>query len=162
MTPRSRPRPPSPSGRRPSGRERLLGRPSPPPVPTSGRPWVLLDTNALYLPFTRRFPLEMEIHRLMEGARIGVPDSVHGELQRLEARGDPNARAARLLAARYPRIPTDLHGDGALESLALELGAWVVTSDRQLRSRLEAQGVGVLFPRGDRHLASGPRAPPLP
>ncbi|EQD45315.1 hypothetical protein B1B_13102, partial [mine drainage metagenome] len=103
-----------------------------------------------------------EIHRLMEGARIGVPESVHGELKRLEARGNPHARAARLLAERFPMLPTDLHGDEALESLARELGAWVVTSDRLLRRRLEAQGVGVLFPRGDHHLTSGPRAPPFP
>ncbi len=145
-----------------SARDRLLGHPTPSSSPPSGRPWVLLDTNALFLPFTRRFPLEAEIRRLMEGARIGVPQSVHGELKRLEVRGGPHARAARLLADRFPSLPTDLHGDDALESLARELGAWVVTSDRALRARLEAQGLGVLFPRGDRHLASSPRAPPFP
>ncbi len=143
-------------------RDRLLGHATPSPPPPAGRPWVLLDTNALFLPFTRRFPLEAEVQRLMEGARIGVPQSVHGELRRLEARGGAHARAARLFADRFPSLPTDLHGDDALESLARELGAWVVTSDRALRTRLEAQGLGVLFPRGDHHLASSPRAPPFP
>ncbi len=162
MAQRSKARPAIASRGSPSGREKLLGHPARPVPPVSGRPWVLLDTNTLYLPLTRRFPLEAEIHRLMEGARIGVPESVHGELKRLEARGNPHARAARLLAERFPMLPTDLHGDEALESLARELGAWVVTSDRLLRRRLEAQGVGVLFPRGDHHLTSGPRAPPFP
>lgn len=122
-------------------------------------PLVLLDTNALFLPFTRRFPLEREIYRLLEGARIEVPQSVRGELDRLVERARPNARAARAYAERFRVVPTDLKGDAALETLARDLGAIIVTADGELRRRLYAKGMKVLFPRGEKHLAfvQGPR-----
>lgn len=135
----------------------------PGPVPASSgareRPWVLLDTNALFLPFTRRFPLEREVGRLMEGARVGVPQSVLGELDRLVQRARPHARAARTYADRFPLVPTDLKGDAALETLARDLGACIVTADAELRRRLYAKGMKVLFPRGEKHLefVQGPR-----
>ena len=122
-------------------------------------PRVLLDTNALFLPFTRHFPLEQEIHRILEGARIEVPQSVRGELDRLVERSRPNARAARAYAERFPVVPTDLKGDAAIETLARDLGAIIVTADGELRRRLYAKGMKVLFPRGEKHLAfvQGPR-----
>ncbi|MDE1820333.1 MAG: hypothetical protein KGJ23_06615 [Euryarchaeota archaeon] len=131
----------------------------PPPSAPRGPPRVLLDTNALFLPFTRGFPLEREIFRLMEGARIEVPQSVLGELDRLVGRGRAQARAARAYAERFPVVLTDLKGDAALETLARDLGAVIVTADRELRRRLYAKGMKVLFPRGEKHLAfaQGPR-----
>jgi uncharacterized protein len=127
-------------------------------------PRVFLDTNALFLPFTRRFPLEGEIFRHLEGARIEVPQSVLGELDRLVEREKPHARAARVFAGRFPVVPTDLKGDAALETLARDLGGVVVTGDRELRRRLCAKGMKVLFPRGQMHLgwAQGPRRRKLP
>lgn len=141
------------------------------PTPTpQGRPTgplrILLDANALLLPFTRRFPLEREIHRLVEGARVEVPSSVLGEIHRLAEKGLFPARAAESFARRFPIVKTDLRGDAALEALAQSLGAWVVTGDRQLRSRLEGLGIVVLYPRGTTHLevsaktAVTPRPPP--
>jgi len=117
------------------------------------RPLVLLDTNALLLPFTSHFPLENEIFRLIEGADIRVPSSVLKELGQLRSSGLLNARAALQFAKRFQVVPTDLDGDAAMETLAKEMGAWVVTADRELRERLESQGLGVLFPRGKRKLS---------
>lgn len=137
------------------------------PAATTPRspPRVFLDTNALFLPFTRRFPLEGEVYRHLEGARIEVPQSVLGELDRLVEREKPHARAARIYAERFPVVPTDLKGDAALETLARDLGGIILTSDRELRRRLVAKGMRVLFPRGEKHLgwARGPRPrPPRP
>ncbi len=128
----------------PSSQTLLPGRLGPPP----GRPQVLLDANALMLPFNHRFPLEREIFRVMEGAQIRVPSSVVGELERLADFGVFPARAAREFAKRFPVVPTDLRGDAALETLARDLDAWIVTGDRELRRRLEARNLKVLFPRG--------------
>ena len=128
----------------PSPQTLLPGRLGPPP----GRPQVLLDANALMLPFNHRFPLEREIFRVMEGAQIRVPSSVVGELERLADFGVFPARAAREFAKRFPVVPTDLRGDAALETLARDLDAWIVTGDRELRRRLEARNLKVLFPRG--------------
>jgi rRNA-processing protein FCF1 len=124
-----------------------------------GRPVVLVDANALLLPFTAHFRLEEEVNGQVEGARILVPSSVLGELERVASRGNPNARAAREFARRFEVAVTDFQGDDALVNLGRRLRAWVLTGDRALRSRLLEAGVPVLFPRGKSHLdrALGPR-----
>lgn len=114
---------------------------------------VLLDTNSLLWPFTGSLRLEEEVHRWIEGADIVVPSSVLRELETLSARGVAGAKGALRLARRFRIILTDLEGDAALETLAGDLRAWVVTGDRELRTRLEARGTGVLFPKGERRLA---------
>ena len=131
-------------------------------MPTgSGRPTVLVDANALLLPFTSHFRLEEETYAQVDGARIRVPSSVLGELERLAERGNPNARAAREFARRFEVVTTTSLGDDALVDLGRRLSAWVLTGDRALRSRLLAAGVPVLFPRGKSHLdrAVSPRRP---
>ncbi len=126
-----------------------------------GRPIVLVDANALLLPFTSHFRLEEETYAQVDGARIQVPSSVLGELERLADRGNPRARAAREFARRFEVVPTASLGDDALVELGRRLSAWVLTGDRALRSRLLAAGVPVLFPRGKSHLdrAVSPRRP---
>ncbi len=122
-------------------------------MPTgTGRPVVLVDANALLLPFTSHFRLEEETYAQVDGARIQVPSSVLGELERIAERGNPNARAAREFARRFEVVPTASMGDDALVELGRRLSAWVLTGDRALRARLLAAGVPVLFPRGKSHL----------
>jgi len=130
-------------------------------APASGRPVVLVDANALLLPFTSHFRLEEEIYLHVDGARVLVPSSVLGELERVAARGNTNARAAREFARRFPVVPTEIQGDDALVDLGRRLRAWVLTGDRALRTRLLEAGVPVLFPRGKSHLdrAVSPRQP---
>jgi rRNA-processing protein FCF1 len=126
----------------------------------TGRPVVLVDANALLLPFTSHFRLEEEIYQQVDGARIRVPSSVLGELERVANRGIPNARAAREFARRFDIVPTEMQGDDALVDLGRRLKAWVLTGDRALRTRLLDAGVPVLFPRGKSHLdraVSSPR-----
>jgi rRNA-processing protein FCF1 len=122
---------------------------------------VLLDANILFLPVRTRFPLEAEVDRLRPGSMLGVPSSVLAELDRLAARGTPEAAAARALAARYHTVTAIGRGDDAVLRVAVRLGAWVVTADRELRARLSARGVGVLTPR-DRHRLEAYPAHPGP
>lgn len=121
-------------------------------IPPAQRPVVLVDANALLLPFTSHFRLEEEVYLNVDGARILVPSSVLGELDRVADRGNVNARSAREYARRFEVIPTEALGDDALVELGRRHHAWVLTGDRALRSRLLEAGVRVLFPRGKSHL----------
>src|SRR2546427_73065 len=60
---------------------------------------VLLDTNALLMPFQFRVNLETELGRLMGSADLAIPSPVWTELEFLAER-DRDARAALQLAAR--------------------------------------------------------------
>ncbi|MCL5984152.1 MAG: hypothetical protein M1143_01055 [Candidatus Thermoplasmatota archaeon] len=137
----------------------------PPPAPTGGDRGtpVLLDANVLIMTVKERFPLDQEVHRLIEDGFLAVPSSVRRELERLSRRGLFAARGALALAEKYRQWETDLEGDAALETLGREVGAWIVTMDRELRDRLETARVGVLYPCGRQRLCSSrsfmPRRP---
>jgi rRNA-processing protein FCF1 len=121
---------------------------------------VLLDTNALFLPFRDRFPLLEEVDRLTAPATVAVPSSVIAELDRLVARRTSGAALARELANRFLILSHEGRGDRGLVDLAAERQAIVVTSDRELRRRLTAAGVAVLSPRGSVRLQrSEPQRP---
>lgn len=113
----------------------------------TGRPTVLLDTNALLLPFRSGTDLEGEIERALGPSEILVPSSVLAELEELAERREPHARAALALARRFGVLPTDVRGDRALRELAISTRSWVVTADRRLGEALRAAGLGVLRPR---------------
>ncbi|MGA7922488.1 MAG: PIN domain-containing protein [Thermoplasmata archaeon] len=113
---------------------------------------MLLDTNGLFLPFTNGVPLESEVLRHVEHARIGVPSSVLGELARLVREGVPESSVALRFAARFPVVPCSGRGDAGILETARDLGAIVVTADRELQIRLRAVGVGVLRPRDRQRL----------
>ncbi|HTP53832.1 MAG TPA: hypothetical protein VML94_02565 [Thermoplasmata archaeon] len=108
---------------------------------------VLLDTNALLLPFRGQFDLSGEVERVVPGAELAVPGSVLGELDRLIARGVRSAGAARDHARRYRVIATQERGDAAVQAVAVAEGALVLTADRAFVLRLRAAGVSVLVPR---------------
>src|SRR5439155_26598556 len=74
---------------------------------------VLLDTNALLMPFQFRVNLETELNRLMGSADIAIPRPVRNELELLAER-DRNAQAALRLAVRYRVIEASGSADDAL------------------------------------------------
>gem|GEM_PF-446207 len=108
---------------------------------------MILDTNALLLPFRTALPLAAEVERCCPGAEVGVPVSVLGELDRLAARGVRLAGPARALARTFRVLPTRARGDAAIVAVALAENAGVVTADRALARRLVAEGISVLLPR---------------
>lgn len=121
--------------------------------------WALLDTNALFLPFTHRIALDEALSEVGEPVRLAVPESVLGELDRLIERGIPHAPAARRLAERYDVLPVGRRGDIGIVELAVASGGFVVTADRGLRTRLRNAGVTVFFPRAGGQLQRFPGAP---
>lgn len=114
---------------------------------------VLLDANALLMPFQFSVDLEGELERLLGAAEVRVPDAVLREVEGLAAT-DPQARAALQLAARYPTLPVEGRGDEALLQAARTHGAAVLTNDADLRRRLRAEGLPVIYLRGKHRLAA--------
>ena len=108
----------------------------------------MLDTNALFWPFTHGVRLEAELARLFPGqARLGVPRSVLAELDRLVARRVPNAPAARQLANRWTNLASQGVGDAAVLATARRLHAVVASSDERLLQQARLAGLAVLRPR---------------
>ena len=114
---------------------------------------VLLDTNALLMPFQFRVNLETELGRLMGSADITIPSPVWTELEFLAER-DRDARAALQLAARYRVIEAPGSADDALLALASSLRAVVVTNDQPLLDRLRAASIPRIFLRSRNHLVA--------
>ena len=105
---------------------------------------VLLDANALLLPFQFGIQLESEIKRLVGAHQIWIPGSVTRELASLDV---ALIKAARELAGRFPTMPVATNGDDAILELAVQHGAIVVTNDLELRKRLKDRGLKVLVMR---------------
>jgi hypothetical protein len=113
---------------------------------------VLLDTNALFMPFQFGINIESELERLLGKCRIRVPDAVAGEVTGLRKR--KHQKAAERLCLKYSRAkcaPGTNVDDMVLE-LARSTGAVVVTCDRRLQVRIIASGGRVVSLRQRNHL----------
>src|SRR3972149_4547682 len=73
---------------------------------------VVLDANALMLPFEFRVNLDAELARLLGVCEVFVPSNVIGELERL-AKTNRRAKAALSLAGKYGIHNTTRRGDPA-------------------------------------------------
>ena len=111
---------------------------------------VVLDTNALLMPFEIRINLDLALRDLLGEARIVVPGPLVGELKHLDHRF---AKAAIALARKYEIIPTEYTGDNAVVELAFKTGGYVLTNDKELRRRLRKENVPIIYLRSDTHLA---------
>lgn len=119
---------------------------------------VLMDANALMIPFQFHVNVEAEVERVITGGyEIKVPSSVIEELEDLtEELGGQDQWAAKMalkLAGNFTEIDTDERGDPGILELAEAEDAVVVTNDRLLRARLRAKDVPVLFLRSKAYLA---------
>jgi len=112
---------------------------------------VILDTNALMMPFEININLERELDRLLGAYEILVPSSIIDELKKLSEK-DKAASSALKLAERYTVINTSKKGDFSIVHLAKELKAVVVTNDKILRKILRNEGIQLIFLRGKDHL----------
>lgn len=115
---------------------------------------VILDANALLMPFQFNINLDSELTRLLGSYQIIVPTSVLDELNRLAGSGDPPAfiKPALSLARKYHKEPVSGLGDEAIFTLACKHKAVVVTNDKVLRNRLRSNGLRTISLRGRTHL----------
>jgi len=111
---------------------------------------VILDTNALLMPFQFGINLSTELKRLLGSFEIIVPSSVLDELKKLKPRG--SVKAAEALALKYRVWSTEGKGDEAILSLAEELKAIVVTNDKGLMRALKKLKLPVIHLRSRTHL----------
>ena len=72
---------------------------------------VVLDTNALLMPFEIKMNLDLALRDLLGEVRIIVPGPLVGELKHMDHR---YAKAAIALARKYEIIPTEYTGDNAV------------------------------------------------
>jgi len=114
-------------------------------------PLVLLDTNALFMPFQMGLDLEQEIGRQMGRCHITVPHVVLAELTAIKG-SVKDGPAAFQYAKRFDTVPTEGLGDDAIVECAKRTGGIVVTGDRELIKRLRAEGQKVLRPRQRKRL----------
>ncbi len=117
---------------------------------------VVLDANALLMPFQFKFNIDMEIARLLGDIPVIVPSSVVDELSGLE---DAGAKAAFALSGKYEVAETSFRGDQGVIDVAKRWSAAVVTNDRELISQLRRLRIPVLRLRSERYLVmTGPDA----
>ncbi len=110
---------------------------------------VVLDTNALLMPFEIRINLDLALRDLLGEARILVPGPLIGELKHLDHK---SAGAALALARKYEIIPTEASGDDSVIELAVRENAYALTNDKELRRRLRKASVPVILLRSGTHL----------
>lgn len=110
---------------------------------------VVLDANALMMPFQFSINIDAEIERLIGRARIVVPECVVRELEGLRGRA---AKAALMLARKYEIVPSEGTGDECVLSVALRENAYLLTNDAALRRRARAVGVKCIYLRKSSYL----------
>ncbi|MCK5548509.1 MAG: twitching motility protein PilT [Thermoplasmata archaeon] len=111
---------------------------------------VVLDTNALLMPFQFGVNLDSELKRLLGSCEIIVPSSVLEELKRIRERR--LAKAAGDLALKFKVVRTREKGDEAILQVARKLRAAVVTNDRELIKALKKLKIPVIYLRSRTHL----------
>ena len=110
-------------------------------------PIVLLDTNLLLLPFSRKFNLTEQLAMALPQGQPQVPSCVLDELDRMN---EPNVKAARALAATFPTYRTDKgEVDDILAAIATDIDGLIATNDRELIATLKAKGLPVLRLKGN-------------
>jgi Uncharacterized proteins of PilT N-term./Vapc superfamily len=110
---------------------------------------VVLDTNALLMPFEIRINLDIALRNLLGESRCVVPGPLIGELKHLDHKF---AKAALELARRYEIIQTEGKGDDAVIEAAIATEGYILTNDKELRSRARKQNIKVIFLRSGTHL----------
>ncbi len=112
---------------------------------------IVLDANALMMPFQFRVNLDAELKRLVGDSEIFVPSSVVNELRHL-SKGSRVAKAALELSKKYELVEVETKGDEAVIEVAASLRATVVTNDARLLAILKEQGIPRIRLRSRNHL----------
>ncbi len=118
---------------------------------------VVLDTNALMIPYQSGINIEKEITRLLGICRIIVPSSVVEEMEKLADEDGGTGRAAKLglsiIKKRGFRLmETESKGDDGVLETALKMDGAIVTNDKELQQRAREMNLPIIYPRGENRL----------
>lgn len=118
---------------------------------------VILDSSAIMMLFEFSIDLERELTRLVGRYHIIVPMPVIRELEFLSKHGKGKkrffAKPSLKLIEKYDTEDMDEEGDNAVFCLAKKLNGIVVTNDRELKNRLKAASIQVVYLRGKKRLS---------
>jgi rRNA-processing protein FCF1 len=112
---------------------------------------VVLDANALMMPFQFGVNLDLELERLLGSFEALVPTSVIDELKLL-APGNEAAKKALRLAQKYGRIESEGKADDVLMDIARNQTAIVVSNDKRVIACLKNEGLPYVRLRSRSHL----------
>ncbi len=107
---------------------------------------VILDANALIMPFQFGLNLDSELERLFGNHEVYVPSSVKAELKGL-GRND-----ALSLSKKYEGIKVSKKGDDGVLEAAERLEGVIVTNDKGLKKRALKKNFSVAYLRSRSHL----------
>jgi len=110
---------------------------------------VVLDTNALLMPFEMHLNIDLAVASLLGDVRMVVPGPMIGELKNLD---NKYAKVALSLARKYEIFQTETSGDDAIVEAALRLDAYVLTNDKELKRRLRSLQIPLIYLRSHTHL----------
>ena len=110
---------------------------------------VVLDTNALLMPFEIRINLDLALKDLLGDCRCVVPGPLIGELKHLDHKF---AKAALELARRYEIIQTPFSGDDGVIDVAKRMKGYILTNDKELRAAARKQMIPLIYLRSSTHL----------
>ena len=103
---------------------------------------VLLDANALLMPFQFKLNLDSELERVVGSVRVVVPSVVKVEVEGLAKGGNRHAKTALKLLEKYELVECPGKGDDAIVDCAKGIpDCVVVTNDKGLDKRLSALGI---------------------
>ena len=114
-------------------------------------PKVILDANALLMPFQFGINLDAEVSRLLGDCEMIVPSAVKSELRRLAAENRA-AKAGLKLSEKFQTVKSEGTGDESVVEAALALKAVVLTNDASLLKRLKELGIPRIRLRSHSHL----------
>ena len=118
-----------------------------------GRNIVVVDANALMMPFQFSLNIDLELQRLLGSFEMVVPSSVIVELRRVAVEQKASqAKGALKLSAKYRTHKVGGTGDDAVLAAAVELGAILLTNDAGLRRRAREAGLRTICLRSRSHL----------
>ena len=110
---------------------------------------VVLDTNALLMPFEVGLNLDIEVRNLLGDVRFVVPGPLVGELKHLDNKW---AKAAITLARSREIVQAESHGDDSVLEVAEREHAYVLTNHKELRRRARKAGIPLIYLRSGTHL----------
>ncbi len=114
-------------------------------------PRVILDSNALMMPFQFGLNITVELTRLLGRCEIIVPSSIISELSSL-SKHRASAKAGLALSKKFRVFQTKEKGDKSIIEAAVALDAAVVTNDTDLLEKLKALGILRIRLRSRSHL----------
>lgn len=112
---------------------------------------IILDTNALMMPFQFQINLDKELERIFGKIEVVVPSTVINELSALR-RINNYAKTGLEFAKRYKTVYVEGNADDSILKLAKKENSYVLTNDLILKKRLKENGIKVVILRERGHL----------